>query len=61
MPVLIDFRKVLSYKIKETGTTQGTLSKSTGVRAAAISNFLNGKANLRSDQLEKLLNYLYSI
>lgn len=37
--------------------SQKKLSEQTGVRRAAINAFLNQKAFLRSDQLEKLMNY----
>ena len=54
---MINFREKLRNLMSLHEVSQIQISNATGVRQAAISNFLNGKRNLRSDQLEKLLNY----
>ena len=43
---------------KEQGLTQTDLAIKTGLRQATISDFENGKKNLRSDLLEKILQTL---
>ena len=54
---MINFREKLRSLMTVHEVSQMQLSIATGVRQAAISNFLTGKQNLRSDQLEKLFNY----
>jgi transcriptional regulator with XRE-family HTH domain len=54
---MINFREKLRTLMTAHAVSQMQLSIATGVRQAAISNFLSGKKNLRSDQLEKLFNY----
>ena len=46
--------KIIHYR-KEQGLTQTDLAQKVGVRQATISDFENGKYNLRSDLLEKIL------
>jgi HTH-type transcriptional regulator / antitoxin HipB len=47
-------QKITHYR-KEQGLTQTDLASKTGIRQATISDFENGKNNLRSDLLEKIL------
>lgn len=46
--------KIIHYR-KEQSLTQTDLAQKVGVRQATISDFENGKYNLRSDLLEKIL------
>jgi transcriptional regulator with XRE-family HTH domain len=54
---MISFRDLLKQLMTDHKVSQKKLSEATGVRRAAINEFLNQKSLLRSDQLEKLLNY----
>ena len=46
--------KITEFR-KQQGLTQTDLAQKVGVRQATISDFENGKYNLRSDLLEKIL------
>lgn len=48
--------QVLSEVMLETGTTQSSLSRLSGVRQPSISGFLSGKVEISDDQLNRLLS-----
>ena len=52
----IKLRALLVKRLKETGLTQKEVSRITGVTEAKISNYLNGKAEIRTDTFERLFN-----
>lgn len=51
-------KEAIQWVIKNRSITQKELSKKTGVREAAISNYLNNKSELRSDALQKIVDAL---
>lgn len=48
--------ELLREVMSETGTTQTTLSRISGVRQPSISQFLSGKVDLSDEQLDRLLS-----
>jgi len=54
----INFREQLAAAKKRANVTNKKMSQETGVREAAISQFLNGKTDIQVGTLEKLLNFL---
>lgn len=48
--------EILREVMLETGTTQSTLSRTSGVHQPSISQFLSGKVDLSDDQLDRLLS-----
>lgn len=52
----IKLRALLVKRLKETGLTQKEVSRITGVTEAKISNYLNCKAEIRTDTFERLFN-----
>ena len=51
-------REICKEKRLSLGITQAELARKVGVRKATISDFENGKANMRSSHLEKVLEIL---
>lgn len=51
-------RQIIKQTLKENGWTQKRLSNESGVRQAAISNYLSGKGRLYSDNLESICQAL---
>ncbi len=58
MDTHLSFRDKLRFLMSKHRMSQKRLSEETGVRRAAINGYLNNKSELRSDQLEKLFEYL---
>jgi transcriptional regulator with XRE-family HTH domain len=51
-------REKITHYRKQQGLTQTDLASKSGLRQATISDFENGKNNLRSDLLEKIMEVL---
>ncbi len=55
---MTELRKQIAAFRKEAAISQKQLAESIGVRPATISDFENGKSNLGSDKLKKIMQVL---